>query len=224
MAEDKVKAKKFAILDKITGQLQKKFGKGSVTYLGDNKITPIERIPTGSVALDDITGGGWPIGRIVELFGAESVGKSTVCGHAMAEAQKKFTDKFVAIIDSEMSSDLTYLSALGVNVEELVVSQPESGEDGFAILQSIIQTGMCSLAVVDSVAALVPRSETQEDDYGKQTMGVQARMMSKALRKLTPIIARNNTVVIFTNQQRNKIVMFGDPSCVTLDTMVDIEF
>ena len=213
MADDKLKSKKFAVLDKICGQLQKKYGKGSVTYLGDNNITPMERISTGSLALDEITGGGYPVGRMIELFGQESCGKSTTCYHAMAEAQRKYPDKFVALIDSEMSNDNSYASALGVKVEELVVSQPDSGQDAFAIIQGLIETGMCSLIVVDSVAALVPREETEEDDYGKSMVGVQARMMSKSLRKLSPIAARYGTTIIFTNQQRTKIgVMYGDPS------------
>lgn len=213
MADDKLQAKKFAVLDKICGQLQKKFGKGSVNYLGNNKIEPLERIPTGSIALDEITGGGYPVGRMIELFGQESCGKSTTCYHAMAEAQRKFPDKFVALIDSEMSNDNSYASALGVKVEELVVSQPDSGQDAFAIIQGLIETGACSLIVVDSVAALVPREETEEDDYGKSMVGVQARMMSKSLRKLSPIAARYGTTIIFTNQQRTKIgVMYGDPS------------
>lgn len=205
-----VNKKKFAVLDKICGELQKKFGKGSVNYLGNSKIEPMERIPTGSVALDEITGGGYPVGRMIEFFGQESCGKSTTCYHAMAQAQKKYPDKFVALIDSEMSNDNSYASALGVNVEQLVVSQPESGQDAFAIMQGLIETGMCSLIVVDSVAALVPREETEEDDYGKSMVGVQARMMSKSLRKLSPIAARNGTTIIFTNQQR----------CLPLDTNV----
>lgn len=213
MAEDKTKDKKFVVLDKICGELQKKFGKGSVNYLGNNKIEPLERIPTGSIALDEITGGGYPVGRMIELFGAESCGKSTTCYHAMSEAQKKYPDKYVALIDSEMSNDNGYASALGVNVEELVVSQPDSGQDAFAIMQGLIETGKFSLIVVDSVAALVPREETEEEDYGKSMVGVQARMMSKSLRKLTPIAAKYGTTIIFTNQQRTKIgVMYGDNS------------
>lgn len=206
-----VNKKKFAVLDKICGELQKKFGKGSVNYLGNNKIQEMERIPTGSIALDQITGGGYPVGRMIEFFGQESCGKSTTCYHAMAQAQKKYPDKFVALIDSQMSNDNSYASALGVNVEQLVVSQPESGQDAFAIMQGLIETGMCSLIVVDSVAALVPREETEEEDYGKSMVGVQARMMSKSLRKLSPIAARNGTTIIYTNQQRTKIgVTYGD--------------
>ena len=212
MAEDKTKDKKFAVLDKICGELQKKFGKGSVNYLGNNKIEPLERIPTGSIALDEITGGGWPVGRIIELYGKESCGKTTACYHAIAEAKKKYPNKFTAFIDSEYSSDNSYAKSVGVNVEELVLAQPDSGEDAFGIVQGLIETGSFSLIVIDSVAAMVPRAETEEEDYGKQSMGVQARMMSKSLRKLVPIAARYGTTIIFTNQIRNKIgVMAGNP-------------
>jgi len=162
--------------------------------------------------LDEITGGGWPVGRIVELYGQESCGKTTACYHAISEAQKKYPNKFAAFIDSEYSSDNSYAKSVGVNIEELVLAQPDSGEDAFGIVQGLIETGSCSLIVVDSVAAMVPRSETEEEDYGKQLMGVQARMMSRSLRKLVPIAAKYGTTIVFTNQIRNKIgVMMGNP-------------
>lgn len=222
---DTLQNKKFAVLDKICSELQKKFGKGSVDYLGNNKVEPIQRIPTGCIGLDEITGGGYPCGRIIELYGAESSSKTTSCYHAMKEAQQMFPDKFVAMIDSENSHDNLYAQQIGVNVNELVVSQPDSGEDAFAILQGLVETGQCSLVVVDSVAAMVPRAEVEEEDYGKSSVGRQALMMSKALRKITSIVARYGTTVIFTNQTRQKIgVLYGDPSCVTLDTLVEVEF
>lgn len=198
-------------IKKIVSDLQKKFGKESVNFLGNNEIEPLTRISSQSLAIDEVTGGGYPVGRIIEIFGGESSGKTTSCYHAIAEAQKQFPDKFCALVDSEFSFDPIYASQCGVKVEELVVSQPDSGTDGFAILQGIIEAG-ASLVVVDSVAAMVPREEVEEEDFSKGMIGVQARMMSRALRKLTSIIGRHKAIVIFTNQTREKVgVMYGNP-------------
>lgn len=204
-------AKKEAILKKIAADLQKKFGKESVNYLGNRDIEPMPRIGSQCIAIDDVTGGGYPLGRIIEVFGGESSGKTTACYHAIAEAQTKYPDKFCALVDSEFSFDPVYAAQCGVNVAELMVAQPDSGTDGFAILQGLIEAG-AALVAVDSVAAMVPREEIEEEDFGKSTIGLQARMMSKALRKLTSIIGRYKAIVIFTNQTREKIgVMYGSP-------------
>lgn len=215
--------KKEQILQKVVGELQKRFGKESVNFLGNSKIEPIPRIGSQCIAIDDVTGGGYPQGRIIEIFGGESSGKTTACYHAIAEAQKKFPEKFCALVDSEFSFDPQYASQCGIDVQELVVAQPDSGTDGFSILQGLIEAG-ASLVVVDSVAAMVPQEEVEEEDYSKSTIGLQARMMSRALRKITSIIGRYKAVVIFTNQTREKIgVMYGNPECVTPDTMVEVE-
>lgn len=204
--------KKEAQLNKIVDEMQKKYGKEAVNFLGNSKVEPLPRIPSQSIAIDQVTGGGYPLGRIIEVFGGESSGKTTACYHAIAEAQKMFPDQFCALIDSEFSFDPVYAESLGVKVDELVIAQPDSGTDGFEILQGLIEKG-ASLIVVDSVAAMVPREETEENDYGKSMIGLQARMMSKALRKLTSIIGRHKAVVIFTNQTREKVgVMYGDPT------------
>lgn len=204
--------KKEDILKKVVGTLQDKFGKESVNYLGNEDIEPIQRIPSQSIAIDEVTGGGYPVGRIIELFGGESSGKTTACLHAIASAQKMFPNKVCGIVDSEYAFDPVYAAAIGVNVGELVVAQPESGEDGFAILQGMIESDGFSLIVVDSVAAMVPRAEVEEDDFGKSTIGLQARMMSKALRKLTSVIGRHNVVCMFTNQTREKVgIVYGSP-------------
>ena len=203
--------KKEQILQKVVGELQKRFGKESVNFLGNSKIEPIPRIGSQCIAIDNVTGGGYPLGRIIEIFGGESSGKTTTCYHAIAEAQKKFPEKFCALVDSEFSFDPQYASQCGVDVQELVVAQPDSGTDGFSILQGLIEAG-ASLVVVDSVAAMVPREEVEEEDYSKNTIGLQARMMSRALRKITSVIGRYKAVVIFTNQTREKIgVMYGNP-------------
>ena len=201
-----------SILKRAVGELQKKYGKESVNYLGNTSVEPIPRIGSQCIAIDEVTGGGYPIGRIIEIFGGESSGKTTSCYHAIAEAQQKYPDKFCALVDSEFSFDPIYANQCGVKVDELVVAQPDSGTDGFAILQGLIETGSCSLIVVDSVAAMVPREEVEEEDFGKSTIGLQARMMSKALRKLTSVIGRYKAIVIFTNQTREKVgVMYGSP-------------
>ena len=217
------KEEKTTLVSKAVANLQKKFGKDAVNYLGNTDIEPIPRISSQCIAIDEVTGGGYPLGRIIELYGGESSGKTTACYHAIAQAQKQFPEKFVGFVDSEFSFDPNYASNCGVDVANLVIAQPESGTDGFAILQGMIEEG-ASLVVVDSVAAMVPREEVEETDYGKGMIGVQARMMSRALRKLTSVIGKHKCVVIFTNQTREKVgVMYGSPECVAPDTLVDIE-
>ena len=221
---DNAQSKKFALLQKVCSEIQSKFGKESINFLGNNKVTPIPRVSSGSRVIDKIIGGGYPLGRIIEVFGPASSGKTTVCYHAIAEFQKAFPDKWCGFVDSEYSYDPEYSANVGVNVAELVVAQPDSGTDAFAMVQAMIENG-ASLVVVDSVAAMVPREEVEEEDYGKSQMGVQARMMSKGLRKLTSIIGKYQCVVIFTNQTRSKIgILYGSPECVTSDTMVEVEF
>ncbi|MBR4315984.1 MAG: hypothetical protein IKP65_03315 [Alphaproteobacteria bacterium] len=196
---------------KACAALQDRFGKESVNFLGNKKAEPLPRIPTGSVALDRIIGGGYPIGRMIEVFGPASSGKTTVCYHAIAEAQKAYPDKWCGFVDSEHSFDPEYAGNIGVNVSELIVAQPDSGTDAFGMVQGMIENG-ASLIVIDSVAAMVPREEMEEEDYGHNSIGTQARMMSKGLRKLTSIAGKNKCLLIFTNQIRNKIgVMYGSP-------------
>lgn len=209
------KDKKMAAIQAACAALQSKFGKESVNFLGNNKIEPIPRIPTGSIALDRITGGGYPLGRIIEVFGPASSGKTTFCYHAIAEAQKMFPDDWCGFVDSEHTFDPEYASNIGVNVAELMTAQPDSGTDAFAMVQGMIEAG-AKLLVVDSVAAMVPREEMEEEDYGKNSIGLQARMMSKGLRKLASIAGKYKCVIIFTNQTRNKIgVMYGNPEVTT---------
>lgn len=206
--------KKYAVLDKVCAQIREKFGKESVNYLGNNKIEPIPRIPSGSRAVDNVTGGGYPLGRIIEVFGPPSSGKTTLCYHAIAEAQKMFPDKWCGFVDSEYSYDAEYSANIGVKVDELVVAQPDSGTDAFGMVQAMAENG-ASLIVVDSVAAMLPREEAEEEDYGKNSVGTQARMMSKGLRKLTSIIGKYQCVVIFTNQTRKLIGVIYGPNDTT---------
>lgn len=192
-------------LDTIT----KKFGKGSVMR-GDTFVD-IERISTGSLMLDKATGGGFPRGRIVEIYGAESSGKTTICIHAMIEAQKKHPKKSVAIIDAENAFDGSYAKKLGLNMEELIWSQPSSGEEALDIAEELIKSGAMSMVVVDSVAALTPQAEI-DGDMGELKMGLLARLMSQAMRKLTAVVNKTNTTLLLINQTREKIgVMFGSP-------------
>jgi recombination protein RecA len=196
-------------IQSIVKSLQAKFGQENITYLGNKETTGIERITSGSSSLDNALGGGWPVGRIIELMGPESSGKSTICYHAMAEAQKK--GWVVGLVDVEYSHDPVYSSAIGVDNDKLIVSQPEDGTQALDILVGMLEAGV-KLIVVDSVAALLPREESESDDLGKMTIGRQAQLMSKGLRKITPIIGRNNAIVIFTNQIRMKIgAMFSNP-------------
>ena len=190
--------------------IEKQFGRGSIMRLGDRASTPIDVIPTGSVALDLALGvGGIPRGRVTEIYGPESSGKTTVCQHVIAEAQRR--GGVAAFIDVEHALDPSYARACGVNVDELLVSQPDTGEQALEITETLIRSGGIDVVVVDSVAALVPRAEI-EGEMGDSFVGIQARLMSQALRKLTGAVSRSNTSLVFTNQLREKIgVMFGNP-------------
>ena len=202
-------AKANSAVESIVKSLQDKFGEENITYLGNKKAVAMERISSGSFSLDNALGGGWPVGRIIEIMGPESSGKTTVCYHAMAEAQK--LGWVVALVDTEYSHDPVYSGNIGVDNDSLIVSQPEDGTQALDILIQMLDAGV-KLAVVDSVASLLPREEAESDDFGKATVGRQAQLMSKALRKLTPAIGRNKAIVIFTNQLRQKIgVMYGNP-------------
>ncbi|MCA9344126.1 recombinase RecA, partial [Candidatus Saccharibacteria bacterium] len=193
--------------------IEKQFGKGSIMRLGDAHKVSIECIPTGSLALDLALGGGLPKGRIIEVYGPESSGKTTIALHAIAEIQK--TGGTAAFIDAEHALDPAYAKKLGVNVESLLISQPDNGEQALEITETLVRSNAVDLVVVDSVAALVPRAEI-EGDMGDSHMGLQARLMSQALRKLTGVINRSKTTVIFINQIRMKIgVMFGNPETTT---------
>ena len=194
-------------LDDLLSSLQDKFGEGSVMRLGDVKKVDVAVVPTGSFSLDLALGvGGFPRGRIVEVFGPESSGKSTLALHALAEVQKKGGK--AAYIDAEHALDPEYAKKLGVKLNDLIISQPDSGEDALNILESLVRSGMIDMVVIDSVAALTPKAEI-EGEMGAQFIGLQARMMSQALRKITAIADRSNTLIIFINQLRDKIGMMG---------------
>ena len=197
-------------LDNALRQIEKQFGKGSIMKLGEESHRKIATVPSGSLALDVALGiGGYPRGRIIEVYGPESSGKTTVALHAIAEAQKQGGQ--VAFIDAEHALDPTYAQALGVNTEELLLSQPDTGEQALEICEALIRSGAVDIVVVDSVAALVPRAEI-EGEMGDSHVGLQARLMSQALRKLSGAINKSNTVAIFINQIREKVgVMFGNP-------------
>src|SRR6476619_1273086 len=201
-------------LDAALAQIDKQFGKGSVMRLGDEVRAPIEVIPTGSIALDVALGiGGLPRGRIVEIYGPESSGKTTVALHAVASAQRN--GGIAAFIDAEHALDPDYAKKLGVDTDALLVSQPDTGEQALEIADMLIRSGAIDIIVIDSVAALVPRAEI-EVEMGDSHVGLQARLMSQALRKLTGAIHRSRTCLIFTNQLREKIgVMFGNPETTT---------
>ncbi len=203
-------ASKQKALDLALKQIEKQFGKGSIMRMGDAPVIAVEAIPTGSLALDAALGvGGVPRGRVVEIFGPESSGKTTLATHIIAEAQK--LGGTCAFIDAEHAFDATYGAQLGVNIEELLIAQPDTGEQALNICEMLVRSGALDLIVIDSVAALVPRVEI-EGDMGDSHVGLQARLMSQALRKLTGIINRTKTVVIFINQLREKIgVMWGSP-------------
>jgi recombination protein RecA len=190
--------------------IEKQFGRGSIMRLGSTERQAVEVIPTGSIALDLALGvGGIPRGRMTEIFGPESSGKTTLCQHVLAEAQRR--GGVVAFIDVEHALDPAYARACGVNVDELLVSQPDTGEDALQITETLIRSGGVDAVVVDSVAALVPKAEI-EGEMGDSFVGIQARLMSQALRKLAGAVNRSNTALIFTNQLREKIgVMFGNP-------------
>ena len=207
--ESKLKALQAAIL-----KIEKDYGKGAVMKLGDDNIDKIEVIPTGSILLDRALGvGGYPRGRIVEIYGPESSGKTTLAIHAIAEVQK--SGGIAAIIDAEHAFDRFYAEKLGVDVDNLFISQPDNGEQALEIADQLIRSSAVDLVVVDSVAALTPKAEI-EGDMGDNKVGLQARLMSQALRKLTSTIAKTNTTCIFINQLREKIgVMFGNPETTT---------
>ena len=197
-------------LDDILKNIEKQFGKGSVMKLGDNEVRQIDVVPSGSIALDLALGiGGYPKGRIVEIYGPESSGKTTFALHAIAEAQK--LGGRVAFIDAENSLDPQYAKKLGVNIDDLLLSQPDNGEQALEICEALVRSGAISIIVIDSVAALVPQAEI-EGEMGDSHVGLQARLMSQALRKLAGIINKTNTIAIFINQLREKVgVMFGNP-------------
>jgi recombination protein RecA len=193
--------------------IEKQFGKGSIMKLGENHTVAVETTPTGSLSLDLALGGGIPRGRIVEIYGPESSGKTTLTLHAIAEIQKQ--GGTAAFIDAEHALDPAYAKRIGVDVENLLLSQPDNGEQALEIVETLVRSSAVDLIVVDSVAALVPRAEI-EGDMGDPQMGLQARLMSQALRKLTGVISRSKTTVIFINQIRMKIgVMFGNPETTT---------
>jgi recombination protein RecA len=197
-------------LEMALGQIEKQFGKGSIMRMGESRILAIETIPTGSLALDVALGaGGVPRGRVVEIYGPESSGKTTLAIHIMREAQKM--GGMAAIIDAEHAFDPEYARRIGVNIDELLISQPDTGEQALEIVETLVRSNALDVIVIDSVAALVPRAEI-EGEMGDAMVGVQARLMSQALRKLTGAISKSKTVVIFINQIRLKIgVMFGNP-------------
>ncbi len=197
-------------LDQVLSDIEKQFGKGAVMKLGERDHQKIDTIPSGSISLDIALGiGGYPKGRIIEIFGPESSGKTTFALHAIAEAQKK--GGRAAFIDAEHALDPIYASKLGVNINELLLSQPDNGEQALEICEALVRSGAISIIVVDSVAALVPQAEI-EGEMGDSHVGLQARLMSQALRKLSGIVNKTNTVVIFINQLREKVgVMFGNP-------------
>ncbi len=201
-------------LELAIAQIEKQFGKGSIMKLGENAKLNIEAIPTGALPLDIATGiGGVPKGRIIEIFGPESSGKTTVALHIVAEAQRK--GGIAAFIDAEHALDPGYARNLGVKVEDLIISQPDTGEQALEIAEALVRSGAIDIIVVDSVAALVPKAEI-DGEMGDSHMGLQARLMSQALRKLAGAISKSNTVAIFINQLREKIgVMFGNPETTT---------
>ncbi|MCI6114252.1 MAG: recombinase RecA [Spirochaetales bacterium] len=213
-ASDLTDGKKEA-LEAARLQIDKEFGKGSLMKLGDNKdVLDVDIIPSGSILLDEALGvGGYPKGRIIEIYGPESSGKTTLALHAIAECQKK--GGIAAFIDAEHALDPTYAKNLGVNIDDLWISQPDNGEQALEITERLVRSGAIDIIVVDSVAALTPQAEI-EGDMGDSHVGLQARLMSQALRKLTGILAKSNTTIIFINQIRMKIgVMFGNPETTT---------
>lgn len=208
-SEDKRKA-----LDTALAQIEKQYGKGAIMRLGQNSTLNVEAIPTGSVSLDFATGiGGLPRGRIVEIYGPESSGKTTLALHCIAEAQKMGGE--AAFIDAEHALDPVYAANLGVDVDSLLVSQPDNGEDALSITEALARSSALDIIVVDSVAALVPKAEI-DGDMGDSHMGLHARLMSQALRKITGVVAKSNTIVVFINQLREKVgVVYGNPEVTT---------
>lgn len=220
---DKTKAKDDSVKDTGSGksqalnlavsQIEKQFGAGSIMRLGEAHKVNIETIPSGSLSLDLALGGGIPKGRVIEIYGPESSGKTTVCLHAVAEVQK--AGGTAAYIDAEHALDPSYAKKLGVDIDKLLISQPDSGEQGLEVVETLVRSNAVDIVVVDSVAALTPQAEI-EGDMGDAVMGMQARLMSQALRKLTAVISRTKCTVVFVNQLRMKIgVMFGNPETTT---------
>jgi recombination protein RecA len=210
MNKDKIKALEMAI-----SQIERSFGKGSIMKLGAGEVAEgIQAIPTGSLSLDIATGiGGFPKGRVIEIYGPESSGKTTLALNAIAQAQKM--GGVAAFIDAEHALDVNYAARIGVNIEDLLVSQPDTGEQALEVAETLVRSGAVDIVVIDSVAALVPKAEI-EGDMGDSHMGLQARLMSQALRKLTAAISKSMTMVVFINQIRMKIgVMFGNPETTT---------
>jgi recombination protein RecA len=195
-------------------QIEKQFGKGSIMKLGSREKIEVQSIPTGSISLDAALGvGGFPKGRVIEIYGPESSGKTTLALHVIAESQKR--GGMAAFIDAEHALDAKYAGKLGVDIDNLLVSQPDNGEQALEIAEVLIRSNACDVLVIDSVAALVPRSEI-EGEMGEAQMGMQARLMSQALRKLTSVVSKSGTCLIFINQLREKIgVMFGSPETTT---------
>jgi recombination protein RecA len=215
LQKDKVDLDKDRAISMAIGQIEKQYGRGSIMKLGDDSMkVDVDAIPTGSLALDHAIGiGGIPRGRVIEIFGPESSGKTTLALSVVANAQK--TGGYAAYIDAEHAMDPIYAKSMGVDIENLLISQPDCGEDALEIADTLIRSGAIDVIIIDSVAALVPRAEL-EGDMGDSHMGLQARLMSQALRKLTGHIARSKTTVIFINQIRMKIgVMFGNPETTT---------
>jgi recombination protein RecA len=210
----KEKEAKLKALQLTLDKLDKTYGKGTVMKMGDKAVQEVEVIPTGSLGLDIALGvGGYPRGRVVEIYGPESSGKTTLTLHAIAEAQKK--GGIAAFIDAEHAFDRSYAEKLGVDIENLIISQPDNGEQALEIVDNLIRSGAIDIVVIDSVAALTPKSEI-EGEMGDSKMGLHARLMSQALRKLTGSISKTNCTVIFINQLREKIgVMFGNPETTT---------
>ena len=214
MAKDKDNSARQEALDKAMGDLAKRYGEGTIMRLGDAQNMVVDIIPTGSLSLDIALGvGGIPRGRVTEIYGPESSGKTTICQHIVAEAQA--LGGTAAFVDMEHALDPKYAAACGVDIENLLISQPDTGEQALEIVEALVRSGAVDMVVIDSVAALVPRAEI-EGDMGDAHMGLMARLMSQALRKLSGAIKQTNTSVIFTNQLRQKIgVMFGNPETTT---------
>ena len=208
-SKEKVKALEMAI-----SQIEKQFGKGAIMRLGADTITEVQIIPSGSIGLNIALGvGGYPRGRVIEIYGPESSGKTTLALNAIAEAQKTWGS--AAFIDAEHALDVSYASKLGVKIDDLLLSQPDTGEQALEVVETLVRSGALDVIVIDSVAALVPKAEI-EGDMGDSLPGLQARLMSQALRKLTATISKSHTTVIFINQIRMKIgVMFGSPETTT---------
>ncbi len=209
-SKEEIREKSFKVLEETVKELKERFGEGAIMKLGEVKKVDVDVIPTGSVSLDIALGvGGIPRGRVIEIFGPESSGKTTLALHVVAEAQKRGGQ--AAFVDAEHALDPEYAKRIGVKINDLLISQPDTGEQALEIVETLVRSGGCDAIVVDSVAALTPKAEI-EGEMGQQFMGLQARLMSQALRKLTAIVAKSSTAVIFINQIRMKIgIMFGNP-------------